>query len=91
MDGYRWRMNRHGEWLIIRNVDIMHIDWGYCYNEQFDAGELDFPWQIEFSSTQSAAVTEENTNKQTQMNTSLLKIQVITSLKESELSEENMQ
>lgn len=71
--------------------DIMHIDWGYCYNEQFDAGELDFPWQIEFSSTQSAAVTEENTNKQTQMNTSLLKIQVITSLKESELSEETMQ
>jgi hypothetical protein len=71
--------------------DIMHIDWGYCYNEQFEAGELDYPWQIEFSSTQSAAVTEENTNKQTQMNTSLLKIQVINSLKESDLSEETMQ
>lgn len=71
--------------------DIMHIDWGYCYNEQFEAGELDYPWQIEFSSTQSAAVTEENTNKQTQMNTSLLKIQVINSLKESDLSEGTMQ
>lgn len=71
--------------------NIMHIDWGFCYNEQFDAGELDFPWQVEFSSTQSAAVTEENTNKQTQMNTSLLKIQVINSLKESYLSEETMQ
>ncbi|NNP70380.1 hypothetical protein [Acinetobacter sp. Ac_5812] len=71
--------------------DVMHIDWGYCYNEQFEAGELDFPWRIEFSSTQSAAVTEENTNKQMQMNTSLLKIQVINSLKESDLSEATMQ
>ena len=69
--------------------DIMHLDWGYAYNEQFD--QLDFPWQVEFSSSQSAAVTEENTNKQTQMNTSLLKIQVINSLKESNLSEETMQ
>lgn len=71
--------------------EIMHIDWGYCYNEQFESGELDFPWQVEFSSTQSAAVTEENTNKQTQMSTSLLKIQVVTALKESYLSEETMQ
>ncbi|QXW24560.1 hypothetical protein KXJ74_09070 [Acinetobacter johnsonii] len=69
--------------------DIMHLDWGYAYNEQFD--QLDYPWQVEFSSSQSAAVTEENTNKQTQMNTSLLKIQVINSLKESNLSEETMQ
>lgn len=69
--------------------DIMHLDWGYAYNEQFDP--LDYPWQVEFSSSQSAAVTEENSNKQTQMNTSLLKIQVITSLKESDLSEETMQ
>lgn len=69
--------------------DIMHLDWGYAYNEQFD--QLDFPWQVEFSSSQSAAVTEENNNKQTQMNTSLLKIQVINSLKESNLSEETMQ
>ena len=69
--------------------DLMHLDWGFAYNEQLD--EQDFPWQIEFSSTQSAAVTEENTNKQTQMNTTLLKIQVITSLKESDLSEETMQ
>ncbi|MDH0032913.1 MULTISPECIES: hypothetical protein [unclassified Acinetobacter] len=68
---------------------IMCIDWGLCYNEDFD--ERDFPWQVEFSSTQSAAVTEENTNKQTQMNTTLLKIQVINSLKESDLSEETMQ
>ena len=69
--------------------DIMHLDWGYAYNEQFDP--LDYPWQVEFSSSQSAAVTEENSNKQTQMNTSLLKIQVINSLKESNLSEETMQ
>ena len=68
---------------------IMHLDWGYAYNEQFDP--LDYPWQVEFSSSQSAAVTEENSNKQTQMNTSLLKIQVINSLKESNLSEETMQ
>lgn len=71
--------------------DLMHIDWGFCYNEQFNENELDFPWQVEFSSNQSAAVTEENTNKQTQMNTSLLKIQVINSLKESDLSEVTMQ
>lgn len=69
--------------------DVMHLDWGYAYNEQFDP--RDYPWQVEFSSSQSAAVTEENTNKQTQMNTSLLKIQVINSLKESDLAEETMQ
>ena len=90
---YSSKVMRRSMWIRQSSTqfvnDIMHLDWGYAYNEQFD--QLDYPWQVEFSSSQSAAVTEENTNKQTQMNTSLLKIQVINSLKESNLSEETMQ
>ncbi|MBP4545850.1 hypothetical protein ITF83_19195, partial [Acinetobacter baumannii] len=52
-------------------------------NEQFEPE--DYPWQVEYYSNQTAAATEEINNAQSRMNTTLLKTQVIASLKESNL------
>ena len=68
--------------------DIVNMDWGYCYGEQFDP--LDYPWQVEFYSDQSAAATEANANQQTRMSTLMLKMQAIAAIKETGLSEENV-
>ncbi len=62
---------------------ILHLDWGFAYNEQFEPE--DYPWQVEYYSNQTAAATEEINNAQSRMNTTLLKTQVIASLKESNL------
>lgn len=67
---------------------LIALDWGYRYNEFFE-NEQDYPWQVEFYSDQSAAMTEELTNKQARMNSLIVKAQAIAQIKELGLSEEN--
>ena len=68
--------------------NLLKIDWGYAYNEDFD-NELDYPWQVVFHSDQTAAANEIQTTKQTRMNTLLIKTQVISAIKDAGLNEEN--
>ncbi|MFA2962580.1 hypothetical protein KWF73_04730 [Acinetobacter pittii] len=67
---------------------ILHLDWGFAFNEQFEP--KDYPWQVEYYTNQTAAATEEISNAQSRMNTTLLKTQVITALKETNLDVETM-
>lgn len=67
---------------------LMALHWGYKYNEYFE-NPLDYPWKVEFYSDQSAAATEQISNRQSLMNTLLLKNQVIITMKEAGLNEEN--
>lgn len=64
---------------------ILALDWGYAYNEEFK-NELDYPWQIEYYSDQSAAMTESITNQQQRLSNLMLKAQAIAALKELGLS-----
>ncbi|GAA5003276.1 hypothetical protein GCM10023206_06800 [Acinetobacter puyangensis] len=68
---------------------ILALDWGYAYNEEFNETN-DYPWKIEYYSDQSAAMTEAITNQQQRMNNLMLKAQAIASLKDLGLSEETI-
>lgn len=63
------------------------LDWGYAFDEVFDP--VDYPWQFEFYSDQSAAATEMLTNKQTRMNTLALTAQAFLAVKELGLDQES--
>ena len=67
---------------------VAALDWGYAYNEWFEP--IDYPWQFEFYSDQSAAATEQLTNKQTRMNTLTMTAQALAAIKELGLDEETM-
>lgn len=67
---------------------LADLDWGYAYGEQFSPA--DRPWQFEFYSDQSAAVSEELNNKSTRMNAVMMIGQAIAVLKETGLSEKNL-
>ncbi|WP_111894522.1 hypothetical protein [Acinetobacter sp. MB5] len=65
---------------------LIALDWGYAYNEEFE-DPADYPWQVEFYSDQSAAMTEAISNQQQRMSNLTLKAQAIAALKELNLSE----
>lgn len=69
--------------------DLAHLDWGFAYGEQFNS--LDFPWEWQFYSDQSAAATESITNKQSRMNTMTMVAQALATIKELDLDEANIQ
>lgn len=64
---------------------ILALDWGYAFGEEFV--DKEYPWQIDFYSDQSAAMTEVISNQQTRMNAIAIKAQAIAALKELQLSE----
>lgn len=78
----RSMMVRQAAMLFVNQ--IVALDWAYAYGE--DLEPMDYGWQVEFYSDQSAATTEELTNKQTRMNTLILKAQALGALKELGLS-----
>lgn len=67
---------------------LIALDWGYRYGEFFES-EQDYPWQVEFYSDQSAAMSEELSNKQARMSALIVKAQAMAQLKELGISEEN--
>lgn len=74
---------RASSMMIINH--ILALDWGYAYNEYFE-DPLDYPWQIEFYSDQSAAMSEALSNQQSRLNLAMLRTQLIAQIKELNLS-----
>lgn len=75
--------------LIDSYNELMALHWAIKYNEYFKDG--DYPWQFDFYSDQSAAATEALTNKQTRLNTTMIKAQTLQLLRDLGFSEETLQ
>lgn len=75
--------------LIDSFNDLMALHFALRYQAYFYDGE--YPWQFDFYSDQSAAATEALTNKQTRINTAMLKVQMLQMLHELGLPKEATQ
>lgn len=80
----RRHMNIRTAAMMIIN-EIIALDWGYAYGEAFD-DPLDYPWQIEFYSDQTAAMSETLSNQQKRANLVILKAEMLNQIKELGLS-----
>lgn len=84
---------RRSTWIrqsLIDSYDkLMAQHWAIKYNEYFKDG--DYPWQFDFYSDQSAAATEALTNKQTRLNTTMIKAQTLQLLRDLGFSEATLQ
>ena len=84
---------RRSTWIRQSLIDsynkLMAQHWAIKYNEYFKDGE--YPWQFDFYSDQSAAATEALTNKQTRLNTTMIKAQTLQLLRDLGFSEATLQ
>lgn len=69
--------------------ELIALDWLYAYGEKFST-PLDYPWNVEFYSDQSAAMTEQLNNQNSRIQSALLKASLIAELKGLTLSVEVM-
>lgn len=68
---------------------LIALDWGYCYGETFEH-PLDYAWQVEYYSDQSAAMSETLSNQQQRTNNLMMKAQMLQQFKEIGLSEQSL-
>ncbi|WP_230657784.1 hypothetical protein [Psychrobacter sp. I-STPA10] len=72
--------------LIDAYNHIMSIHWGIKYGEYFKDGE--YPWAFDFYSDQNAAATQALNNKQNRANTTMMTLQTVAMLKETNMGKE---
>ena len=66
---------------------ILALDWLYAYGESF-TDELDFPWEIEFYSDQTASMTEQVNNQNQRANSGIVICQLAQIIKDLGVSTE---